>query len=361
MLRKKGLICAGWLLALLMLCSAVGCGTQTSPPEGETPSMPPNGEMVAPPHLPQQGGQPPEGMSSDAVQSEAATQTTIEALPTLDTGYSTFDLDAAETVDGQTVIALKGNTATVTGAGARWEDGVLTIDAAGSYVLSGRLDEGRILVAAGEPDKVRLVLDGVDITCTTEAPMIFTNADKVALVLAKGSDNRVNDARETVTDEASDGVTYKAAITSHVSLTVNGEGALTVTGNCRNGISTKKNLRIVSGTLTVDAQNIGLKGNDSVSVCGGELTVRSVGDCIKTEEIDNTTKGFVDITGGYLTLTTEGDGISASQYLLMNGGEVNVTTTGTVTASGANSDLFGGGRGGFGGSGGFGGWWGDTD
>ena len=358
MLRKKRFVCTAWLLVLVMLCSAVGCGSQTALPEGETPPTPPSGEMIAPPDAPQQGGRPPEGMPSDATQSETATQATVEALPALDTGFSSFDRNAAETVDGQTVIALMGDTASITGAGARWEDGVLTIDAAGSYVLSGRLDEGHILVAAGETDKVRLVLHGVDITCTTEAPMIFTGADKVALVLAKGTNNRVTDVRETVTDEASDGVTYKAAITSHVSLTVNGEGTLTVTGNCRNGISTKKNLRIVSGTLTVDAKNVGLKGNNSVSICGGDITVRSIGDCIKTEEVDDTAKGFVDITGGKLTLTTEGDGISASQYLLMSGGEVNVTTTGTVTASGSNNDLFGGGRDGFGG---FGGWWGDTD
>lgn len=361
MLCKKGRAYTAWLLTVLVLCSVVGCGSRVAPAEGETPSMPPNGEMIAPPDFPPQGSQPSEGMHSDAAQYEAATQTTIEALPTLDTGYSKFDLNAVETVDGQTAVVFKGDSATVTGDGAVWSDGVLTIDTAGTYVLSGKLDEGRIVVAAGETDKVRLVLDGVDIACSTEAPMIFTGADKVALVLAKGSENRITDARDTVADEQSDAVTYKAVITSHASLTINGEGALAVKGNCRNGITTKKNLRIVSGTLTVDAQNIGLKGNNSVSVCGGDITVTSVGDCIKTEEIDNVAKGFVDITGGKLTLTTEGDGISASQYFLMSGGEVNVTTTGTVTPSGSNSDFFGGGRGGFGGFGGFGGWWGDTD
>lgn len=352
------------LLILAVMTTAVGC---RQAPDGETPpptmERPPEG---APQGMPNQRPEdmpwdPSAGMGGELSDTDAPTQATVEPLPTLDTGYSDFDLDASEQSGGQTTVRLADDRTSVTGNGAVYEYGVLTVRAAGTYVLSGRLTDGRVVVAAGENDKVRLVLDGADITCQSEAPMIFLSADKVALVLAKDSENRVTDARAAVSDEASDAVTYKAAITSHVSLTVNGEGALTVTGGCRNGISTKKNLRIVNGMLMVDAQNVGLKGNNSVSVCGSVITVHSIGDCIKTEEIDNTAKGFVDITGGALTLTTEGDGISASQYFLMSGGAVSVTTTGKVTASGSNSDLFGGGRGGFGGFGGFGSPWGDTD
>ena len=367
MLQQKTIRWIAYALAVLMLFSFVGCsGDGAEQAVDGTTGVPtaPDGMGVSPEGMPPDGmvpGNIPENMYGGSQTNDTATQTTVEALPALDTGYSDFDLNAAETADGQTVIELNDDKTTVKGDGASYVDGVLTVHEAGTYILSGKLSDARIVVAAGETDKVRLVLDGVDITCANEAPMIFTSADKVALILAKGSQNSITDARETVTDEESDAVTYKAAITSHVSLTVNGEGSLSVTGNCRNGITTKKNLRIVNGTLTVEASNVGLKGNNSVSVCGGNITVNSVGDCIKTEEIDNTAKGFVDITGGTLTLKTEGDGIAASQYFLMSGGEVNVTTTGTVTASGSNSDFFGGGRGGFGGFGGYPGQWGDTD
>lgn len=273
---------------------------------------------------------------------DTATQTTVEALPTLDTGYSKFDLNADETTDGCTTIVLADDKTSVTGNGALWKDGVLTINAAGTYVLSGKLSDGRVMVAAEEDDKVRLVLNGVDITSTAEAPLIIAGADKAALILASGSENRITDARAAVTDDTADAVENKAAISAQVSLTINGNGSLVVTGGCRNGISTKKNLRIVNGTLSIEAQNVGLKGKNSVSICGGEITVRSGGDCIKTEESDNTAKGFVDITGGSLTLVTDGDGISASQYFLMSGGSVDVTTAGEVTPSGSGDDRFGG-------------------
>ena len=359
--RDRWMKVAALLLAILFTFALSSCDERTEDDRPSPPEMP-DGEQ--PPALPG-GMRDPLGDMAGAGQDEAPTQESIGEMPVLDTGYSNFDLNAAETVDAQTRIVLNDDKTNITGNGATYENGVLTVSMAGTYVLSGTLSEGRIVVKAGANDKVRLVLDGVDITCSTEAPMIFTSADKVALVLATNSHNSVTDARTAMADDATEeelsAIEYKAAITSHVSLTVNGEGLLSVTGGCRNGISTKKNLRIVSGKLTVDAQNVGIKGNNSVSVCGGDITVNSVGDCIKTEEIDNTAKGFVDITGGTLTLRSEGDGISASQYFLMSGGAVNVTTTGTVTASGANSDFFGGGMGSFGGFGGFSGWWGDTD
>ena len=51
-----------------------------------------------------------------------------------------------------------------------------------------------------------------------------------------------------------------ACIFSHDDLTINGSGALTVTGNLNDGIHSKDDLIITGGNLSVTAVNDGLKG-----------------------------------------------------------------------------------------------------
>lgn len=71
---------------------------------------------------------------------------------------------AAVQVDesGATAITLSGTSATVSG-GASESGGVITISAAGTYVITGTLSEGRVIVDAKGQD-VTLVLNGASIT-----------------------------------------------------------------------------------------------------------------------------------------------------------------------------------------------------
>ena len=91
------------------------------------------------------------GSSSD--ENTAATVTGGDAATTPDT---TADMEAPD-VSGATTITLSGQSATSTGTGAEVTDGMVTITAGGTYVVTGTMTEGRILVNAPK-EEVTLVL-----------------------------------------------------------------------------------------------------------------------------------------------------------------------------------------------------------
>lgn len=290
--------------------------------------------------------------------------------------YTKYDLDDSEDVPDQTVITFADGSAGIDGSGAAFADGVLTVTAGGVYRLSGTLSEGRIVVAAPDDAKVRLILAGLDLTCSSDAAIFAQSADKVILTLAAGSVNTITDSDPSV---RADGDTRApAAIYGAVSLSINGSGSLTVNAGYNHAVSTKKTLKVAGGTLNLTAAGAGLKGNNAVGICGGEIALDVAGDGIKTEETEDTAQGYVLISGGKIGITSESDGINGSLYTLISGGEIGITTTGTEvpdssSGTGAqnpggpgamppavNAGFGPGGGGGRPGGGGFGGGWNDS-
>lgn len=181
--------------------------------------------------------------------------------------YSNFDL--SEEWDNTAVtVKLNGSGATVSGSGAKDEDGSLRITSAGTYVLSGSLDGGQIIVSCGDSDNVKLVLNGVSVTSDSGAAILVENADKLLITLAPGTENEFSDPAERAED-AED----TACIYSHDDLTINGSGSLTVNGNCKNGIVGNDDVKIVNGNITVKAVNNAVKGKDSLYIKDGVLSV----------------------------------------------------------------------------------------
>ena len=76
---------------------------------------------------------------------------------------------------------------------------VITITGGGVYRISGTATDTQIAVKAGAEDDVRLILDGVDLTCRTHAAIaIYSARDPrtageygVTIELAAGSNNRI--------------------------------------------------------------------------------------------------------------------------------------------------------------------------
>lgn len=87
---------------------------------------------------------------------------------------------------------------------------IITITKEGTYVLSGALSEGQIVVDA-DSAKVQLVLDNADITCASSAAIYVKNADKTFITLAEGSENiLMNTAEyETIDDNNIDAVIFQ--------------------------------------------------------------------------------------------------------------------------------------------------------
>lgn len=121
----------------------------------------------------------------------------------------------------------------------------------------------------------------------------------------------------TESDEETGEITGEpnAALFSKKALTINGSGSLSVTGNFNNGITCKDELKIMNGTITVTAQNHGIRGNDFVVIKGGSIAVAALeGDGIKSTKEEHAEKGYVYIENGTLSVTAGDDGIQAANF-----------------------------------------------
>ena len=181
----------------------------------------------------------------------------------------------------------------------------------GTYILRGSLSGGQICFKGGADDKIQLVLDNADLSYTGGAPIFFESGDKALITLAPDSVNHVSDGIDSQD---------KGCIFSKIDLTINGSGSLEVTGARNNGISCKDDLKILNGTITVQAAKNALKGNDSVVILGGNLTLSSKDDGIQSDKKEDETKGFLYLDGGVIDITADDDGLQAVTALVVKEG-----------------------------------------
>lgn len=222
----------------------------------------------------------------------------------------------------------------------------ITITEEGTYLLSGSLSNGSVVVATDENVKVRLILNGVVINNDSSAAVYVQSADKVFITLAPDSENKLSNGG---TYEAVDDNNIDSVIFSKSDLTLNGSGSLTITAKAGHGIVSKDDLVITGGTYAITAASQGLSGKDSIRILDGDFTITSGKDALHSENEDNSEKGFVYIAGGNFNLTASGDGISASGNMTLLDGMYTMTTGG---GSENGKDHQEGGPGGQGGPGG---------
>lgn len=220
-----------------------------------------------------------------------------------------------------------GASIKVDGNGAVVSDNKVTINAGGTYSISGDISDGQIVVEASKEEKVYIILNGVNITCSNSAPIYVKQCDKTIISLAEGTENIVTDGSEYVYDDEVN-EEPNAAIFSKDDLVFIGEGSLTVNANFNNGITSKDDLKIEGGNITVNAKADGVRGKDSVIITDGNLTVTSGEDGIKSNNTTDTTKGYVLIEGGKININSQEDGIQAETNLYVRNGEVSIVTRG---------------------------------
>lgn len=244
--------------------------------------------------------------------------------------------------DSQTGCALLSEKQIhVEGDGITAQNGAITISRSGTYRLSGTLSEGQIIVDladSGDGEAVHIILDGVDVVCASGPALYVREAGEVFLTLAEGSENRLADTERPKDEEDS----AKAAVWSVCDLTVNGSGSLTVEGRCRNGISTKDNLVIDGGSLTVTAVNNGLRGKDSVTIRAGEIAVTADGDAVQSDQTHKSGKGRIAVEGGSLQLAAGEKGFSAESDIRIAGGTIMVVSADDCVHANGGAKLSGG-------------------
>lgn len=239
--------------------------------------------------------------------------------------YSEFDLDAMWDSKA-TFVELDDSGIKINGTGATANGSDLTINREGTYVLSGSLTDGQIKVSVEKTEKVHIVLNSVNVSCSDSSAMYIVSADKVSLTLAKDTVNSFVDGKTY--SYATGETEHNSCIYSKDDLTINGSGTLNVTGNFNNGIATTNDLKIVSGTITVAAVNNAIKGKDSIAINSGVINVSSQDDGLKVENELEAEKGYLCIEGGTVTINAGDDALQSVQSVTISGGMTTVTALG---------------------------------
>lgn len=297
------------------------------------------------------------------------------------------------TVGETTTITFTDTAVTASNAaGLEINGAALTIDKAGTYLLTGQCNDGSVKVAKGTTG-VTLVLSGLDLTSKTTAPIVCGKSSQVTIVAAEGTENTLEDTKNNSDDSGSasaenavikckDGsqVTLqgggtlnilakgKNGIKSGATTQAEGEAVLTIRELTLNieapnndGINAEAALNIESGTLTlsagddalhcdytltigsensqgptvnVTASNEALEGA-TVNLRSGTLNITSTDDCINAANGDLTDYDFaINISGGTVTAySSTGDGFDSNGNLTISGGTVTVWT-----ANGADNE-----------------------
>ena len=271
--------------------------------------------------------------SADAENTSTKTEMTVEEMQAaIDEAMSNADIDITDmftkrdlagTYDESEAvkITLSGKTATCDNSNVQIEDEVVTIKAAGVYVLSGTLTDGTIVVDAGDDDKVQLVLDGVSITAADYAAIYAKNADKVFVTLAEGAENSLTVSGDYV---QTDDNNVDAVIFAKCDLTLGGTGSLTVKDTTGHGIVSKDDLVVTGGTYTIYSQDHCLNGKDSVRIADGTFNLSCDEDGIHAGNNDQQ-DGYVYIEGGDINISVGDDAIHAEGLLIITGGDIDVS------------------------------------
>lgn len=224
-------------------------------------------------------------------------------------------------------IILSGNTITVNGSGATVNGSTVTISSAGTYSFSGSLSDGQIIVNTEDEEIVRLILNGVDLSCSTNAPIYVMSAEKAMIVLADNTNNYVSDGSSYVYANSEDDEP-NAAVFSKSDFTIYGDGTLTVDGNYNDGIAGKDGLIITTGTINVNAVDDGIRGKDYLIVKDGNFTVDAAGVGMKSDNDEDASFGYITIENGDINITSSDEGIEAEKDVEIALGEIDITSGG---------------------------------
>ena len=205
------------------------------------------------------------------------------------------------------------------------------------YVLTGETSDGFFKLYSTK--KQAIVLNGVSITNPDGAAINNQSKKRTFIVLNDGTKNYLTDGANY--SDATDSEDMKGCFFSEGQLIFSGSGYLEVDANCKAGIRSDDYVRTMpKANIWVDASSgNGIRGNEAVIVTGGVVNINVTG----TADKGISTDGEVRIEGGRTTIFTSGgyeydsdendysacSGIKADSVININGGELNIKSTGT--------------------------------
>ena len=310
-----------------------------------------------------------DGDNSQAAQTVAMEEATIENMMALNQKNHANQDDVSYVEDGATRITFDGENVQIDGNGASASDGVLSINAGGTYILKGAYT-GKIVVQAGEKDAVRLVFNGVELRHDGAGIQAFTG-DELVVIMADGTTNLLEDTnakphgeaaqkakeekdqekkgiapKEEKAENSSDDTTTqssspavnapssseseedeidetKSALLSKIDTTIGGNGTLNVVGGAH-GIFTSDGLSIFGGTINVTSVDDGIHGKDYIWIEGGNINVEAGGDALQATNSTEIERGFIYMAQGDVSVKKAYKGIDAVTDFLMKDGSITI-------------------------------------
>lgn len=175
------------------------------------------------------------------------------------------------------------------------------------FVLSGSSDDGSFTYN-GEY-KASFQLNGLQLTSTTGAAVDIQCGKRIKLYLAEGTTNTFADAATG---------THKAAFNCQGHLEVSGAGTLNIEGNCNHALRSKEYLQLKSSTGTINITKAvadGIHCGEYLLMSGGSVSISGTGsdglqvetDATSTEELN----GQLIMQGGSINITMSAEDAKA--------------------------------------------------
>ncbi len=246
-----------------------------------------------------------------------------------DSNYSEYyeeESDYQWDASNVTTIVFNDNSAEITGEGATFEDGVLTVSAAGDYLFQGYLSDGEILVSADNESVVKLILDNINITCTNNPGLYIEKSLRTIIILNDNSTNSITDGNSFTDEDAN------AALFSKSDLRLSGNGTLNIDANYKDGITSKDGLVINSGNYNITANDDGIRGKDYLVINDGTFVLDSNGDAVKSDN-ENSACGYIQINNADIKITTNADGLYAYNKISIANGTFDISCNGNTSSS----------------------------
>lgn len=217
-------------------------------------------------------------------------------------------------------IKLKDNASSSDNDKVVIKNNIINITSSGTYIISGKLNDGQIRINADKKDKIQLVLNGVNIVNTTSPAINIIRAKKVFITSPESSSNYLSVTEEFVKDENNaDGVIY-----SKQDLTLNGGGELSVNASYSHGVVCNDDLVITGGKYVITAGKHSIKANDSISISDGEFDLTATKDALHCDNDDDADKGNIFIQNADFNISVQDDAVHASGYFVMDSGNINI-------------------------------------
>lgn len=263
--------------------------------------------------------------NTDTVSRSEADNTTTVQLEADSDMFTSNDIEIGYDETQSVSVSLSDTGSSASGNGVTVSDSTVTITGEGTYILSGSLSDGTVIIDSTNTSKIRIILDGVNISSSSTAPIYIKQADKVFITTSNGTENILSVTGEYV-NSGDDNI--DSAIFSKDDLTMNGTGTLTINADYGHGIVSKDDLVFTGGTYNITSASHAIAGKDSVRVSDGTYNLIAGKDGIHAENTDDTSLGYIYIENGSFTINANGDGMDSSNCITVFDGSFNILSGG---------------------------------